>query len=123
MTTHDVRHTSEATQAHSLSSPEGLTVTANRVQSDSLAEKLRAAESMIDALRNERDYLRHHLDQSMATIDTLSVRLADTLKVLKESPFPILPAPKIPWFLYLMWFLTFLALGIGVWLVARRLVG
>ena len=78
---------------------------------------------MIEALRNERDYLRHHLDESMATIDTLSVRLADTLKVLKESPFPILPAPKIPRFLYLMWFLTFLALGIGVWLVARRLVG
>jgi len=62
----------ELSRVYTLKSPGDTALPPNDTQSDVLAEQLRSAESMIDALKNERDYLRRRIDADSESIRTLS---------------------------------------------------
>lgn len=84
-------------------------------QSDVLAEQLRSAESMIDALKNERDYLRRRIDADSESIRTLSALLTDARKDSDKSVIPVTPPARVGYYWVAIVILAALSVGLGVY--------
>lgn len=110
----------ELSRVYTLKSPGDTALPPNDTQSDVLAEQLRSAESMIDALKNERDYLRRRIDADSESIRTLSALLTDARKDSDKSVIPVTPSARVGLYWVAIVILAALCVGLGVfaWLKA-----
>lgn len=111
----------ELGRVYELRSPGDTAPTPNDTGSEVVSEKLRSAELMISALRDERDFLRRRLEDESTTVARLSMLLNDARTSEDKAAHQATPPPSSSraWFWAVIVALTGACSGLVVWILAR----